>query len=120
MKASSDTLTEMAPRELSARTRLQVPLELDRRCLFIELDYHQRSPGAMSSRVWRQSFVVCRQPGMRVGRYPHVMLVWTADALQDVDETFGKGHAAASFRPPRNSNDLALLGPGVAISALDP
>jgi hypothetical protein len=36
--------------------------------------------------------------------------VWTADALQDVDESFGKDHAAetARWRPPRNSNDLAL------------
>jgi hypothetical protein len=47
MKASSDYLSEMATCELSARTRLQVPLEFDRRGFFIELDHHQRSPGTM-------------------------------------------------------------------------
>jgi hypothetical protein len=46
-QASSDYLPEVAPRELSARTRLQVPLEFDRRGFFIELDHHQRSPGTM-------------------------------------------------------------------------
>jgi hypothetical protein len=90
MKTSSDCLSEVAPREFSARTRLQVPLEFDRRCLFIELDHHQRSPGTMSGCVWRQSIVMCRQPGVRVGRDPNVILVWTADALQDVDESFGR------------------------------
>ena len=94
MKASSDGPSEVAQRELSARTCLQIPLEFDRRCFFIELDHHQRSPGTMSRCVWRQSVVVCRQPGMRVGRYPHVILGWTADALQDVDESLGEDHAA--------------------------
>lgn len=121
MTASSDYLSEVAPRELSARTRLQVPLEFDRRCLFIELDHHQRSPGTMSGGVWRQSIVVCRQPGRRGGRDPHVILVWTADAFQDVDESFEGDHAAetAKWRPPRNSNDFALLERNIAISALD-
>jgi hypothetical protein len=120
-KASSDGLSEVAPRELSARTRLQIPLEFDRRCLFIELDYHKRSPRTISGCVWRQSIVVCRQPGVRVGRDPHVILMWTADALKDVDESFGEDHAAetARWRPPRNSNDLASPGQNVAISALD-
>ena len=79
-------------------------------------------PGTMSGCVWRQSIVVCRQPGVRVGGDPDVMLVWTADALQDVDESFGEGHAAATARcrPPRNSSDLALPERNVAISALDP
>jgi hypothetical protein len=31
---------------------------------------------------------------MRVGRDPHVILGWTADALQDVDESLGEDHAA--------------------------
>ena len=119
--ASSDCLSEVAPRELSPRTRLQVPLKFDRRCLFIELDRHQRSPWTMSGCVWRPSFVVCRQPGVRVGRDPHVILVWAADALQDVDESFGEDHAAATARcrPPRNSNDFVCVSASVAISALD-
>jgi hypothetical protein len=122
MKASSDTLSEVPPRELFARTRLQVPLEFDRWRLFIELDHHQRSPGTMSGCVWRQSIVVCREPGLRVGGNPDVILVRTADALQDVDGSFGEGHAAATARcrPPRNSSDLALPERNFAISALDP
>jgi hypothetical protein len=51
MKASSATLSEVAASKLSAGTCLQVPLEFDRRRLFIELDRHQRSPGTMSGCV---------------------------------------------------------------------
>ena len=95
--------------------------EPNRRCLFIELDRHQRAPGTMSGGVWRQSIAVCRLPGVRVGRDPHVILVSTADALQDVDESFGEDHAAetARRRPPRNSTTFALPERNVAISALD-
>jgi hypothetical protein len=48
MKASSDCLSEVAPRELSARTRFQISLEFDRWRLFIEFEHHQGSPGTLS------------------------------------------------------------------------
>jgi hypothetical protein len=103
MQTSSDCLSEVAPSELSARTRLQVPLEFDRWRLFVELDHHQRSPGTMSGCVWGQSVVVRRQPGVWVRRDPHVIFVWTADALQDVDKPSGKDQVAetAKWRPHR-------------------
>jgi hypothetical protein len=31
---------------------------------------------------------------VRVGRDPYVILVWTADALKDIDESFWESHAA--------------------------
>jgi hypothetical protein len=44
-------LTEVAPRELTARSRLQITLELNRWFLFVELDHDEAAPRTMPRRM---------------------------------------------------------------------
>ena len=88
----------MSACELASRSCLQVFLEFERQLLVVELHDYQASPRAIRCGMWRQTSIVCCEAAVNIRCQADVIRVWTADALDDVDEPLGVRHHTAGSK----------------------
>jgi len=80
-------LYTMTSRELSTRTGFQISLECECGFFLVELDDHERSPRAATSRMRRETFVVRIEAQSEIGGHADVVLRISAEALEHIDDS---------------------------------
>lgn len=96
--SGSPALSEMPPRELACRSRLQVALECARSVFVGELDHHHQAPRLVRCRVRRIAGVVGCQASARIRCSSDVILVRVLFAVKEVDQTLRGVHAVCTSK----------------------